>query len=72
MSLLLYKLDKKFCFAKDNIKRIRKQVIDYEKIFSKIDLLPKRNKNSLNNKKVNNQLKWDEALKYTSPKIYRW
>ena len=54
---------KNFCFAKDNVKRMRRQATDWEKIFVKDtsdkELLSKIYKKllKLNNKKINNLIK---------------
>ena len=60
---------KNFCSAKDSIKRIRRQVTDWEKIFAKDTFdtgpLPKKYKEHLkvNSKKTNNPiLKWAKDL----------
>ena len=71
---------KKFCSAKDTVKRMRRQAIDWEKIFAK-DISDKgvlsgtyKELLKLNNKKTNHSIKkWAADLnRHLTKKIYRW
>ena len=69
---------KNFCSMKDSVKRMRRQVTDWEKILAKDPcdkgLLSKIHTESLklNNKKTNLIKNGSKILTDISPKMYRW
>ena len=66
---------KKFCSCKDTVKRIKRQAIDWEKIFtnhiSDKELVSKKCKELTkpNNKKITQFLKWVKGLNTSQKKI---
>lgn len=83
MKQVIAKLDfskmKNFCSMKDNVKRIRWEARDWEKILAKHtcdkELLPQVHKEllKLNNKETNNPIKkWAEGGRFSSTYTKKW